>query len=83
MSSATTPHTLTLDALAAGNSARVQSIDCADRELRNKLLAMGIVEGVSVKVTGHGPFGCPLSVSILGSRLALRKNEARAVRVNA
>ena len=72
----------TLDTLISGERATVTSVSCSNRELRHKLLSMGIVEGTQVSVTGVAPFGCPISVQLFGSTLALRRSEAQQIEVS-
>ena len=72
----------TLDTLISGESATVRNISCTNRELRHKLLSMGIVEGTQVSVTGVAPFGCPISIRLFGCNLALRRSEAKHIEVS-
>ncbi len=71
----------TLDQLKTGEAAIVSGIDCADRELRNKLLSMGIVAGRDIRVTRVAPLGDPIKVELLGFKLSLRLDEAGHVRI--
>jgi len=71
----------TLDTLRSGQRAVIRGIDCPNRELRMKLLSMGVVEGTAVKIVGIAPFGCPLSVQLFGCQVALRRSEAKLIEV--
>ena len=73
--------TLTLDRLGLGVKASVKSISGSDPYLRNKLLAMGIVEGTLLEVTRIAPLGDPIKIKALGYKLSLRLSEAAKVEV--
>ena len=73
----------TLDTLLLGEHGTVSGIDCANCQLRNKLLAMGIVEDTLLKVTNVAPLGDPISISVRGFKLALRRSEARSILLHA
>ena len=46
-----------------------------------RLMEMGLVPGVSVRVVKSAPFGDPIEIRLRGYSLALRINEAEAVEV--
>ncbi|MDD5014809.1 MAG: FeoA family protein [Atribacterota bacterium] len=50
-------------------------------ELKQKLLDMGIVSNVQVKVLKVAPLGSPIDILIKGYHLALRKEEAEKILV--
>lgn len=68
----------TLDQLARGRRAVVVRIAGA-RDLRRRLLDMGLVTGETVTLTAVAPLGDPIELSVKGYRLSLRKAEARLV----
>lgn len=68
----------TLDQLAKGGCGIVLRIGGA-KELRRRLLAMGLVTGASVTLTAVAPLGDPLELTVQGYRLSLRKEEARQI----
>ena len=70
-----------LSELRLGDRAVVQSLTCKDAELRNKLLSMGLVYGARVRVVNIAPLGDPITFSLLGFHLSLRRSEAQAVTV--
>jgi ferrous iron transport protein A len=53
-----------------------------DERISKRLMEMGIVPGVNIKVIKSAPFGDPIEVKILGYNLALRKNEANYIEVD-
>lgn len=70
-----------LHTLLIGEKGTVKAVTCENRELRNKLLSMGIVEGTHVEVTQVAPFGDPIKIKVLGFALALRIVEAAVIHV--
>ena len=46
-----------------------------------RLMEMGVVPGVAVRVVKSAPFGDPIEIRIRGYKLAVRKNEAQSVEV--
>jgi ferrous iron transport protein A len=63
-----------LSALAAGRKAIIREFEQDDIHI--KLMEMGCVPGETVKVEKIAPLGDPISISIAGYTLSLRKNEA-------
>jgi len=70
----------TLDQIPLGNSARVAQVD-GDDGVSMRLMEMGLVDGVPVKVVGAAPFGGPREYLVRGFRLSLRSTEASRVAV--
>lgn len=70
----------TLDLLARGAQGTVLRIGGA-KEVRRRLLAMGLVTGVTVTLSAVAPLGDPLELTLKGYRLSLRKDEARQITV--
>lgn len=71
---------ITLTELPAGIEARVVSIDGEGAAVR-RLMEMGVVPGAPIRVIKSAPFGDPIEVKIRRYHLALRRNEASAVKV--
>jgi Fe2+ transport system protein FeoA len=72
---------LRLTNLPIGADARVVSVNGEGRVIR-RLLEMGLIPGVSVKVIKTAPFGDPIEVRVRGYSLAMRKNEADSIEVS-
>jgi len=70
----------TLDQIPLGNSVRVAQVD-GDDGVSMRLMEMGLVDGVPVKVVGAAPFGGPREYLVRGFRLSLRSTEASRVAV--
>jgi ferrous iron transport protein A len=72
---------LRLTHLPIGADARVVSVNGESRVMR-RLMEMGVIPGVSVKVIKTAPFGDPIEVRLRGYSLAMRKNEADSIEVS-
>lgn len=71
---------LTLDKLSVGTKAKVIKLK-AEKELRRRLMDMGIIYGTQVKIDGIAPLGDPIEISVLNYKLTLRKSEAALIEV--
>lgn len=69
-----------LSELPLGGRGRLVSID-AVCGASQRLMAMGFLPGMEVKVVGVAPFGDPITVEIQGRRLSLRRADAVAVKL--
>ena len=72
---------MTLANLQIGAEARVTNIK-GNNAITKRLMEMGVVPGVSVKVIKSAPFGDPIQVLVRGYNLAMRKSEADAIEVS-
>lgn len=72
--------TTTLTSLRPGDSARVISIRDNGR-ISRRLMEMGVIPGVTLKVVKAAPFGDPIEVRVRGYSLAMRKSEADSIEV--
>lgn len=70
----------TLAEIPIGEEAVVLAIS-DDSPVSKRLMEMGIVPGVSVRVIKSAPFGSPLEIQVRGYHLALRKSEAETIKV--
>ncbi len=52
-----------------------------ERDIKRRLLDMGVIPGETVTIHNRGPLGFPLEIAIQGYALTLRKDEAEAVTV--
>ncbi|MGI1658925.1 MAG: FeoA family protein [Desulfitobacterium sp.] len=70
-----------LSTLKRGEKAYV--VDLALNGLfRRRLLDLGIVTGTSLKCLGSAPAGDPIAYLVRGTVIALRSEDAQAIRVN-
>ena len=70
----------TLTNLALGAEGRVVAVNGEGRVTR-RLLEMGVIPGVTVRVIKKAPFGDPIEVRVRGYSLAMRRTEADAIEV--
>ncbi|HDM32954.1 MAG TPA: ferrous iron transport protein A [Deltaproteobacteria bacterium] len=69
-----------LDELEVGKKAVVKMIR-GEKDIKRRLLDMGLVPGTELRVEKVAPLGDPIDISLKGYYLSLRKHEARAVKV--
>ena len=72
--------TMTLTELPIGREARVTAVTGSSR-ITKRLMEMGVVPGVGVKIVKSAPFGDPIEVRVRGYSLAMRRSEADAIEV--
>lgn len=72
---------MTLTDLPIGSNARVTSVKGTGRVTR-RLLEMGVIPGISVRVVKTAPFGDPIEVRVRGYSLAMRRAEADSIEVS-
>ena len=80
MSGAARSAAQSLAELSAGETAIVETIDESAPAAR-RLLDLGLLPGTSVRVIRRAPLGDPTVYELRGSRLCLRREDARHVRV--
>jgi ferrous iron transport protein A len=67
--------------LPIGETAKVVSVK-GNNPVTKRLMEMGVVPGVAVKVVKTAPFGDPIEIRLRGYSLAMRKSEAEAIEVS-
>ena len=72
---------MTLRELPVGSDARVTNVNGGGR-ITKRLLEMGIIPGVAVRVVKMAPFGDPIEICVRGYSLAMRRSEAAAIDVS-
>ncbi len=72
---------MNLTNLPIGAKATVVAVN-GKTAITKRLMEMGIVPGVSVRVVKSAPFGDPLEIRLRGYNLAMRRNEADSIEVN-
>jgi Fe2+ transport system protein FeoA len=70
----------TLATATVGTQAKVKKI-IGENAVTRRLMEMGVVPGVSVRVVKTAPFGCPLEIRVRGYNLAIRRSEAEAIEI--
>lgn len=71
---------MTLTNLPIGKDARVTAVNGAGPVTR-RLMEMGVIPGVAVRIVKMAPFGDPIEIRVRGYSLAMRKSEADAIEV--
>lgn len=66
--------------LKPGDIGRVHSIT-GDEKLAKRLLALGCIEDTEVVVKTAAPLGDPIIINLRGFNLAIRKKDARNIRI--
>lgn len=72
---------MNLTNLPIGTKATVVAVH-GNNQITKRLMEMGVVPGVSVRVVKSAPFGDPLEIRVRGYNLAMRKSEADAIEVS-
>lgn len=70
-----------LAALSIGQCGEVVEVAGGDQDMVNHFADHGLVRGIRVSVHEQALFGGPMLVSIQGSMVALRRQEAQGIRV--
>ncbi len=69
-----------LSELKPGESGTVRKVE-GDKAIRQRMMAMGLVNGAEVQVKRIAPLGDPIEFSVRGYSLSLRKSEAHAIHI--
>ena len=72
--------TNTVAQLPVGEEARVISV-IGENAITKRLMEMGVVPGVAIRVIKTAPFGCPLEIRVRGYNLAIRRSEAQNIEI--
>ena len=70
----------TLSSLSPGETAFIQTFN-TDLNLQSRLVEMGILPGVEIRLIKHTPFKGPISFKIRGYEVSLRYSDAEQVLV--
>jgi ferrous iron transport protein A len=71
---------MTLAELERGESRTVLSVR-GENMVTRRLMEMGVIPGVAVRMVKSAPFGDPLEINVRGYSLALRRSEAESVEI--
>lgn len=64
-----------------GQSATINSVETSMASLKERLEAVGFTSGEKVTFLRKAPFGDPLEIELMNTRLCIRKNEAAIISV--
>jgi ferrous iron transport protein A len=70
----------TVAQLPIGKVGKVLAIS-GDNAITKRLMEMGIVPGVALRVIKTAPFGCPMEIRVRGYNLAIRRSEAQSIEI--
>lgn len=70
-----------LSVLKPGEIGLIEEVLSSHRELKFKVLSLGLVKGTEVKVINIAPLGDPITIEVRGSQISLRKNEASIIKL--
>jgi Fe2+ transport system protein FeoA len=73
---------LSLADIPLGKTATISSVD-GPRAFRRRLLEMGLVPGVEVRMVTIAPLGDPMRIEIRGGQWSIRRAEAAQILVEA
>ena len=71
-----------LNTLSPGERGIVRNLSTSTKEVRQRLLEMGLTKGTIIEVIRFAPMGDPMEIAVRGYRLSLRQKEAEAVLVS-
>lgn len=69
---------MTLDELEQGKTAEIESLEISGMTLQ-RLISLGFTPGAEVSVVRKAPLLDPFDISICGSMVAVRKDEAKKI----
>ncbi len=69
----------TLLNLNPGESAKIHCLGHGPGLIKHRLMEMGVIPGLIVKVERYAPLGEPIEISIGDCHLSLRKTEAKLI----
>ncbi len=72
---------MTLDQLAVGQDAYIESVGGAELSLKKHILDMGLTPGTEVTLVKTAPMGDPLQLTVRGYELTLRKADAAQIQI--
>jgi ferrous iron transport protein A len=67
--------------LPIGSSAVIKDIPVGHDEHITRLRELGLVPGTKIRLVRRAPLGDPLEIAVRGSRLAIRRSEARHIQI--
>lgn len=70
-----------LTQLKDGSTAIIKDIPVGHDEHITRLRELGLVPGTRIRVVRRAPLGDPIEVAVRGSRIAMRRSEARHIEI--
>lgn len=75
-------HSLRLDQLKPGQKGKVLKIESTTKEIKRRLLDMGITPGVIIEIKRIAPLGDPYDIKLRDYDLCIRKAELAMIEVH-
>lgn len=72
---------LTMADLRSGELAEITGYKLGNAAYRAKLLALGLTNGVQIKIVNVAPLGDPFEIAVRGYHLSLRREEVGVIKV--
>lgn len=73
---------MTFKNLKQGETASVSGFNPGNSQFRRRLMSFGLIPGVDFKVVRIAPLGDPVQIEVMGSQVALRKDEADILQIS-
>lgn len=70
----------TLADVELGKAATIKAVE-GPRVFRRRLLEMGLIPGVEVRIVTIAPLGDPLRIEVRGGQWSIRRNEAAQIEI--
>lgn len=70
-----------LNEIEFGSTCLIESVDNLDDLLKRRLQDLGLVNGSEVLLKSGAAFGGPLLISVNGQLIAIRRNDAKKIKV--
>ncbi len=67
--------------LPVGSIVMIKDIPVGHDEHITRLRELGLVPGTKIRLVRRAPLGDPLEIAVRGSRLAIRRSEARHIQI--
>ena len=72
---------MTLNQLKIGEKGIVKKINTTNKELRRRMLDMGITTGVVIEMKRISPLGDPIDIKLRGYELCMRRKELENIEI--
>ena len=72
---------MTMAELQTGDLAEITGYTLGNAAYRAKLLALGLTNGVQLKIVNVAPLGDPFEIAVRGYHLSLRRDEVGVIKV--
>ncbi|MFV0430946.1 MAG: ferrous iron transport protein A [Alphaproteobacteria bacterium] len=67
--------------LMQGEIATVCGFNTGNKQFKRRLMSFGLIPGAEFKIVRIAPLGDPVQIEVMGSQIALRKDEADILQI--